>query len=92
MKRQDFVALGAFVAFAMFSVCPVSAQDDVLADDSADKAATEEASAELPPAPQEAKQRGLLTYFSYVRCDEINGEVQVLRSGDYHLIWNGELR
>ena len=76
MKRQDFVALGAFVAFAMFSVCPVSAQDEQPAEGNAAETAAD-ASAEV--TPQESRQRGLLTYFSLVRCDAVNGDVKVLR-------------
>ena len=84
MKRQGFVALGAFVAFAMFSVCPVIAQDEAPAADNAaepaaDAAAEPAADGVAELAPRESKQRGLLTYLSLVRCDEINGDVQVLR-------------
>lgn len=77
MKRQVFVALGAFVAFAMFSVCPAFAQDEEPAENNAAEPA---ADAGVAPAEQlESKQRGLLSYYQYVRCDAVNGDVQVLR-------------
>ena len=73
MKRQDFVALGAFVAFAMFSACSVLAQDE---EPAAENAA---GNAEVATPQQESKQRGLLSYYTLVRCEEVNGNVQVLR-------------
>ena len=77
MKRQGFVALGAFVAFAMVSAYPAFAQD---AEPAENNAAEPAADAEVAPAPElESKQRGLLTYYPYVRCDAVNGDVQVLR-------------
>ena len=75
MKRQGFVALGAFVASAIFSVCPVCAQDEDAADENAVEAT------DLPAPAQEPKQRGLLTYYAYVRCEAVNGNVKVLRPG-----------
>jgi hypothetical protein len=77
MKRQGFVALGAFVAFAMFSVSPVLAQDEEFAADNAADSTVE--AEDKVAAALESKQRGLLSYFSLVRCDEVKGDVRVLR-------------
>ena len=79
MKRQGFVALGAFVAFAMFSVCPAFAQDEE--QPAENNAAEPAADAEVAPADDltESKQRGFLTYYPYVRCDAVNGDVKVFR-------------
>ncbi len=78
MKRQGFVAFGAFVAFAMFSVCSAFAQDEE--QPAENNAAEPAADAEVAPADvPESKQRGFLTYYSYVRCDAVNGDVKVLR-------------
>jgi len=77
MKRQGVVALGAFVAFAMFSVCPAFAQDEEPAENKAADSAADAGVA--PAADNESKQRGFLTYYPYVRCDAVNGDVKVLR-------------
>lgn len=76
MKRQVFVALGAFVAFAVVPVCPAFAQDDETAG-----VDTMESAAETPEeaVPQSPKERGLTAYFPLVRCEEVVGDVQVLR-------------
>ena len=82
MKRQGFVALGAFVAFAFSSACPLAAQEEgeeetvVSTEETAagDEAASEEALPGLQPA-----DRGLTAYFRLMRCDEVHGEVLVLR-------------
>ena len=82
MKRQGFVALGAFVAFAMFSVCPAFAQDgetsDVESAQAGQAAGGDDAVAGLAEG-QESRQRGLMSYYSLVRCDAVNGDVKVLR-------------
>ena len=81
MKRQGFVALGAFVAIAMVASCPLSAQDEEPAEENTQAEVAEggEANSEIPALEQESKQRGLMSYYSLVRCEAVNGDVQVLK-------------
>ena len=67
MKRQGFVAFGAFVAYALSSTCPLLAQDE------GEVAETE--AVEVKPAAD----RELNTYYKLIRCGEVHGTVQVLR-------------